>query len=140
MKRVLIIVAAIMLLACSTAYASSQNTLPMSSFSVESPGGGSSGLVAITGQHNGAGIVNIQASAFEQEYILTDAQISQLSGFLPNGIKLTYGGGFGGLSERVYVQFCKGVLQGVEETTTLILTAEGDAWLVSTSNVMYEAD
>ncbi|MFW5734513.1 MAG: hypothetical protein ACOCWR_05585 [Oceanidesulfovibrio sp.] len=71
---------------------------------------------------------------------MSESQLEQLGDFLPNGVTLIHGGGFGGISERVHVHFIKGELQGFEETTTLILTVEWETWLNTTSNVFYEAD
>ncbi|TVM35022.1 hypothetical protein [Oceanidesulfovibrio marinus] len=112
----------------------------MSAFAIESQGDGSFGPVSVSGQHNGAGIVHIQATAFDQEFTLSQAQLDHLRDFMPNGVKLSYSGGFDGISKRVHVHFTKGTIPFTEQATTLILTENGDAWIDTSGNVYYEAD
>ena len=101
--------------------------LPLSAFSMESPGIGDSGPISISGQKTPTGFLNLNIKAFGREFVLNERQLVRLEHVSVNGIQLSYEAGYKELGGRtLYIVFIKGFTSGARSTQTIELRESGD--------------
>ena len=97
------------LLTAAPAHASKEGVLTWSSFSIDSPGIGSSGPVSISGKQDSTGATRITIKAFGRTYELGKAHLEKLKAMLINGMQLSYEEGYKELGGRtLYIQVSRG--------------------------------
>jgi hypothetical protein len=94
----------------STAVASSEGILPLSSFRLESSGIGSSGKVIVEGkQTERAEILSLKLSAFGKYYVVPKEKLTGLAELHANGIRISYEAGYAQLGGRtIYIHLQMG--------------------------------
>ena len=116
-------VALTLLLSGAVAFASKEGPLLFSSFSIASPGVGSSGPVTVTGKTDAADhLIALTVIAFGKTFQLNKDQLMQLVGLKFNGIQLSYEAGYAQLGGRtVYIAFQGGLVASSHTSSLVIL-------------------
>lgn len=78
--------------------------------------GGASGPVRVSGTQTPAGIAHLKVEGFGREFVAPEATVKELQGFFVNGMRLSYGSGWG--HSHIYLTFY-GFASGGTETRNL---------------------
>jgi hypothetical protein len=127
-KMAVIAGACVVLVSFGPARASQEGQLAWSSFSVESPGIGSSGPVTISGRQAATGLTAMTIKAFDRQIALAKPQLDALKPLRMNGMQLSFDTGYKELGGRtLYVQLLSGfVASGDRVEKVLVITERGD--------------
>ena len=120
---------AILLLALRTpaVLASQEGQFSCGSFSVASPGIGTSGPVVVAGDAERGAVFSLRVEAFGKRFVLGAELLAKLAGASPNGIQLSYEGGYPGLGGRtLYIVFSRGFVSSRVATVQVSVEEEGE--------------
>ncbi|MHA6206009.1 hypothetical protein ACXU4B_16405 [Dyella soli] len=110
----------------TSAYASKEGILRMSSFELTSDGIGESGPVTITGKQGDKGILALSITAFGKRFELDVAQLAKVQGLPINGFQLSYEAGYKEQGGRtVYIVLSKGFTSGTAGRKFVVITESG---------------
>jgi hypothetical protein len=125
---VLSVASAISLLASTQAYASQEIILKWSSFSIESEGVAGSGPVVVAGKQDATGITAMTVKAFGHVYALGKEHLAMLRPLRPNGMQLSWEGGYKDLGGRtLYIQLSTGFfVSGIKARKFVVINERGD--------------
>jgi len=123
----IILVAAIMFLLTSSAFASQEGVLSLSSFTLQSEGIGESGPVSISGTTNdGNEFTALTVNVFGKEYKLSDEDLKKIPAKPYNGIQLSYEAGYKELGGKtLYIILQVGFTSGNRDRTLITITESG---------------
>ncbi len=110
-----------------SAHSSKEGVLPFSSFTVQSQGIGSSGVIVVEGQKDALGnFKKLVVKAFGKTIEVNEDLLRKIPLKHPNGIQLSYEQGYEALGGRtVYITFLFGFTSGIKETFTITVTEHG---------------
>lgn len=131
MTRLLALIIALLSLGAPAANASQEGQLSFGAFSVASPGIGESGPIVVNGEANRGAILSLHIAAFGKEIALAPEHLAKLADASPNGIQLSYEGGYRGLGGRtLYIVFSRGFTSGQVATVRVAVDEEGGITVV----------
>jgi len=125
MRRRLIAIS--LLVFASTANASKEGILTLSSFRLESEGIGSSGKIVVEEKQNEKRqIVSLKISAFGRDYVVPQEKLSRLGDLQANGVRISYETGYRELGGRtIYIQLQMGFTSFTKKQALITLTEDG---------------
>jgi hypothetical protein len=83
--------------------------------------------VLVAGEAERGAVVSLRVEAFGNHVVLSADQLGQLVGVSPNGIQLSYEGGYSGHGGRtLYIVFSRGFVSGRVATVQVTIEEEGE--------------
>ena len=122
------LIPAILLLAvASSAHASKEGILALSSFRLESIGIGSSGKITVEGKQNDkAQIITLRISAFGKDFVVPPEKLRPLAELQSNGVRISYEAGYQEQGGRtVYIQLQMGFTSHTVKKAVITIKEDG---------------